>query len=172
MNKLSNDEMTEIIDKYSQELLHLCYLYTKDIRTAHEIVQDTFIKVYINYGSFRKDSLEKTWITRIAINECKNYLKSSWKKKVVLTSEFLDQSYEQKPDDYIGNELIDLIQELPTKYKDLIILYYYEELKLREISAILHVTQSTVGSRLKKARILLKEKMKENGIYEKYERLL
>lgn len=66
----------EMMEKYSDTLLRLCYLYLKDYQLAEDIVQDTFIKAIKNYDSFKHESSEKTWLTRIAINNCKNALKS------------------------------------------------------------------------------------------------
>lgn len=77
-NEESELDLERVITEYGDSLLRMCFLYLKDIHLAEDAVQDTLIKAYLNYGKFRKDSSEKTWIVRIGINVCKNYLRSSW----------------------------------------------------------------------------------------------
>nr|WP_297939460.1 sigma-70 family RNA polymerase sigma factor [uncultured Lachnoclostridium sp.] len=169
---IDNEKMYEIVEKYSDEILRMSYIYLNNLDAAYEVVQNVFLKVYLNYWQFNGRSTEHTWIFRIVINECKNYLKSAWKTRIVLSNDFSKETFEPQYESNRNEELISIIQSLPAKYKEVILLYYYEELKIREISKILHISQSTVGSRLIKARELLKKEMKERNVYEKFQRLL
>lgn len=169
---ISNQKMQEIVENYSDEILRMSYLYLNNLDAAYEVVQNVFIKVYLHYWQFNGRSSERTWIFRIAINECKNYLKSAWKTKVILSDNLSKETYEQEYDSSSNDELMSIIQALPSKYKEVVLLYYYNELKIREISKVLHLSQSTVGSRLIKARELLKKEMRERNVYEKFQRLL
>ena len=63
------------MEQYGTELLRLCYLYIKDHQLAEDAVQDTFVKAYTKYDSFRGNSSIKTWLTAIAINVCRDIMR-------------------------------------------------------------------------------------------------
>ena len=151
---------SEMVRRYGDGLLRLCFLYLKDAHLAEDAVQDTFFKVFRNYGSFEGRSDEKTWITRIAINVCKNYLRNPWRKHVdestALESIPYDGGLDGGQDDIVVSE----IMKLPAKYKDVILLYYYQDMSTREISGILNIPEATVSTRLGRARGKLKNELK------------
>lgn len=89
---LTEELFNNLIDEYGTEILRLCYLYLKDYQLAEDACQDTFLKVYSNFHNFNRLSTEKTWITRICINTCKNYLRNPWKRKVKLGNSELIQN--------------------------------------------------------------------------------
>lgn len=145
-------DFDKIIETYGDNLLRLCTLYLKDSKLAEDAVQETFIRVWKNQGTFQNKSHLKTWITRIAINVCKSYLRTPWSKmkftskieEIVQGSVELGENSDQT--------LLTSIMELPVKYREIILLYYYQELTIDEISEILHMNASTVGVRLKRGR--------------------
>lgn len=69
-----------LMEKYGDDILRMCYLYLKDYQLAEDAVQETFIKAMNGYESFRHQSSEKTWLVRIAINCCKNIMRTHWFK--------------------------------------------------------------------------------------------
>lgn len=144
-------ELERMIGQYGDSLLRMCFLYLRDMRLAEDAVQDTFIKVYQHYVTFRGNSSEKTWIMRIAINVCKNYLRSSWWKRIDYTAA-LDQIPAAEAVQLEDDSLLVMIMSLPAKYREVILLYYYQELKIREIAVVLQLKESTVSVRLKRAR--------------------
>ncbi|QOR34877.1 sigma-70 family RNA polymerase sigma factor [Clostridium sp. 'deep sea'] len=153
-------EINRLITTYGNSILRMCFIYLKDIHLAEDALQDTYIKVYKNYSSFKGNSSEKTWIMRIAINVCKNYLRSSWWKRkneeVSLESITATENMEENDD------LVLEIMKLSYKYKEVILLYYYQELKIREIAKVLNIPESTVSIRLKRAREKLKISLEDN----------
>ena len=151
-------DMQRLVSEYGNELLRMCYLYLHDLHLAEDAVQETYIKAYKNWGSYRRDCSEKTWITAIAINVCKSYLRSSqYKHWLYLTNQNYESSYEDKiKDDTVLKE----IAELKPKYREVILLFYYEQLKVKEIASILHITESAVTVRLTRAREQLKISLK------------
>ena len=78
----SAPDMDMLVKQYGDSLLRMCFLYLKDIHLAEDAVQDTLLKVYEKYSGFDQNCAEKTWMMRIAINVCKNYLRSSWWKRI------------------------------------------------------------------------------------------
>jgi len=161
-NLVSDQELERLMNEYGNDVLRIAYLYLKDQSLAEDAFQEVFLKVYKKYSSFRNNSSEKTWIIRIAINVCKDLLKTNWSKLVVSYDEsFLNQI----PDDFEVDQLFEKkqlfeeIKNLPNKYKDVIILYYYQGYDILEIATILKSTTGSVSSLLKRARDLLKIKI-------------
>jgi RNA polymerase sigma factor (sigma-70 family) len=158
-----NDDLNidKLISQYGNSLLRMSYLYLKDIHLAEDAVQDTFIRVYKSYPQFKGDAELKTWIMRIAINVCKNYRRSSWWKRVdVLESLNSIPAEAGLIPDLRDDTLLLEIMRLSPKYKEVILLFYYQDMTTREISQALNIPESTVSIRLKRAREKLKIKLK------------
>lgn len=149
-------EIKRIYDEYGNHLLRTCFMYLGDKALAEDAMQDTMIKIYKNYNNFREESLEKTWITRIAINVCKDYLKSSWFKRVDVVSNLLDIEVADEATMEEDDSLMEKILKLPLKYKEILLLYYYDDYSIQEISDMLEVSVSNVTTRLNRARKKLK----------------
>ncbi len=81
-------DLENVMNEYGDEILRLCTLYVRDFHLAEDIVQDTFIKAYRNYRYFKHDCSIKTWITQIAINNCKNQLKGKWFRRIINTKDY------------------------------------------------------------------------------------
>lgn len=161
--------MEDLIEKYSKELMKLCYLYLKDYQLAEDAVQDTLIKIYRKYNTFRKESNEKTWVTKIAINTCKNYTRKSYYKQEYMEENlelFLKEDTENllSSRDEDALNLLNAVYNLPEVYKEVILLYYYKEYSIKEIAEILREKQGTIGVRLKRGRDALKEMVKEDEL--------
>lgn len=167
----TNEEKESTLDflmiKYGKEILQLAYTYVKDLSLAEDLTQEIFIKCFKNLDSFKQKSSLKTWLYRIASNHCKDYVKSWHHRKVTIKeniSELLTSTIHQvdevskKGED---DELIKAVFQLEIKYREVIYLYYYEDFSIKEISQAIKVNENTVKSRLKQARQLLKESLKE-----------
>lgn len=159
--QLSDIDMEKLIDLYGNELLRLCYLYLHDWQLAEDAVQDVYVKVFLCYKDFCGKSSEKTWMTRIAINICKSYLRTPWKKKVMYgdLNPVWDEEKEAKEAVFHDDTVISAIYRLKPKYKEVVLLFYYQELKVREIAEILGISESAVTVRLTRAREQLKGKL-------------
>lgn len=156
-----NIDMEKLIELYGEELLRLCYLYLHDWQLAEDAVQDVYINIFRKYRNFQEQSSVKTWITRIAINVCKSYLRTPWKKKVLYgdLNPVWDEEKEAKETVFRDDTVILAIYELKPKYREVVLLFYYQELKVREIAEILGISQSAVTVRLTRAREQLKDKL-------------
>ena len=161
------DEWLEtIMDEYGERLTKLAYNYVKDWNMAEDIVQEVFIICYKQYENIDKIISFKAWIFRITINRSKDVLKSSAFRKVVMNSSLLNlfTSQEMTPERSMvkrsEEELLSTcVLALPVKYREVIILYYYEELSMEEISGILNMNQNTIKTRLNRGRNKLKNMM-------------
>ena len=169
---ITNDrpDLDRIMDAYGTGLLRLCYLYLKDYHLAQDAVQETFIKVYSKYSSFRSESSEKTWITRIAMNVYRDMMrKRSYRDRPEEFSDYMaadaNGTPEQNAIDHDENiALLDAIRGLPDIYRQTILLYYYDGFKAEEIAQIQHTAKSTVNVRLKRGRDMLKNVLKDETL--------
>lgn len=156
--ELTEIQMENLIHCYGNELLRLCTLILKDRALAEDALQETYIRVWKNYSGFQKRSAEKTWITRIAVNVCKNYLRSPWNRRAVVTDawELLGSEKSQAETVEEAVDLMNAMMKLKQKYRMVILLHYYEEMPVKEICKVLGRKESTVLSWLKRAREQLK----------------
>jgi RNA polymerase sigma-70 factor (ECF subfamily) len=159
-------ELNRLMDLYGDTVLRTCSMFLKDRHRAEDAFQEVFLKVYRSLRGFKAESSEKTWIISIAINHCKDMLRSSWVKRVMLTDRI--HSASAAPDVAKGlikqdekRFLYETVLALPQALKEVIILYYYQELDTREIGHILKIPEGTVRSRLHKARTVLKKELGE-----------
>ena len=162
--RMTEEQFEEKYYLYSQQLFNVAYGYTRNVQETEDILQNVFIKFLEYNKEFKTSNDELYWLIRVTINESINFVKSSHKKKIVLSDEIVlstsDQTKEEV-DKVLINSFIDL---LPEKYKTVLILFYFQKLKTAEISELLNINEATVRKRLERARSLLKTKMEEyNG---------
>ena len=153
---------------YGNELVRLAFSYVNDAEIAKDLVQNTFIKCYKKLESFRFDAQIKTWLYRITINECKDYLKS-WHYKMVRVKSFINETTKsiipstEKTviENYNKEEIKDMIFSLPKVYREVVYLYYYDSLTSEEIASVLGISVNTVKTRLRRAKQRLGSLIKE-----------
>lgn len=154
--------VTELIHEYGDSVLRMCYLYLKDYHLAEDVMQETFLTVLRKYDTFRQQSSVKTWIIKIAINLCKSQMRANWfatKKQ----DTFPELSFEENYDGMLDRTvLITEIGNLKPKYKEVILLYYYQELSVHEITEVLGQKETTIKARLQRAREQLRMKLEED----------
>ena len=147
---------------YSKNLTRLCYMLLKDVHLAEEAAWDALYKAYKNYNTFRRESSEKTWITQIAINVCKSYMRKSSYKELV-SSDYISLAYlseDESTSQFQSEEsiaLLNAVYTLPEKYKQVILLRYYEQMTVSEIAKVLKEKENTISVRIKRAREKLNE---------------
>ncbi|MGG2112509.1 sigma-70 family RNA polymerase sigma factor [Lysinibacillus pakistanensis] len=162
-----SEHLTAIMDEHGEYCLRVAYLYVKDWAVAEEIVQDVFFAYYCQQERFEQRSSLKTYLVKITVHKSHDHLRS-WKNKRHMLLEKLhigvskrtpEKELVEKDDRRI---LTTALFELPIAYREVLILYYYQELKIREIAEILASTENTVKTRLRRARQKLQEKLDRN----------
>lgn len=146
------ERLTRMVEQHQSALLTICYAYLHEREMAEDAVQETFLKAYKALDSFRGDCKEKTWLTSIAINVCRNMRRSTW--FVRMNRSITPEDIPVAAWDHFNQDAADLaaaIQQLPTKLKEVILLYYYQEMTMDEIARIVGVTPSMISKRMKKA---------------------
>jgi RNA polymerase sigma-70 factor, ECF subfamily len=158
-------DIEQIVKTYGKDVMRVCNYYLRSKQDAEDAFQEVFVKVIRKHSTFCNNSEYKTWLTRITINTCKNYLKKQALNKTVDYSvDLLDTVIQDNSsclDDY--DELYQLIITLPVDYKDVLLLKFYMNYTSKEISKILKITESAVNSRLYRAKTHLKNIVTEKG---------
>jgi RNA polymerase sigma-70 factor (ECF subfamily) len=157
-------EIQRLMDTYGNDVLRTACMILNDPHKAEDAFQEVFIRVYSKYGSFRGNSSEKTWITAVTMNVCRDMLRTSWLKRVFITDRLNEgkkvKGFEEKLIQKSENKLLfHEVISLPAAYKEVIILYYYQNYDTKEIGKILKIAEGTVRSRLHRAREILKAKL-------------
>ncbi|WP_254178744.1 sigma-70 family RNA polymerase sigma factor [Cytobacillus oceanisediminis] len=159
----------DLMIEYGSELTSLAFSYVKDTAQAKDIVQNVFISCYQHLHQFKGNSSIKTWLYRITINQCKDYLKSSYIKRIFFLQK-MDNEMRSERDPEIEllskdrkSQVEKMVLSLAPKYKEVIFLFYYKDFSIKEISSILKISANTVKTRLKRGRELLKRLMEERG---------
>ncbi|MBC8628811.1 MULTISPECIES: sigma-70 family RNA polymerase sigma factor [Lachnospiraceae] len=157
--------MERLIIEYGDTVLRMCFLYLKDYHLAEDAAQETFIKAMKHYDSFNRKSSEKTWLTRIAINCCKNIMRMNWFR---LGRGQLEENIQTVATDPIEKVLerdgiTRAIQSMEVQDRELIILYYYQELSMKEIAQVIGKSENVTIQRVNRARKKLKKILMEVG---------
>ena len=155
-------DIEQLIDTYSDYLYRIAFIYTKDRLAAEEVVQDVFLKYYHRSEQFKGDASLKTYLVKMTMNRSCDYLRS-WKNKKHNMLEFFQGTTKGTEQLYVEQELraeiTAAVLTLPVKDREVLLLYYYEEMTVFEIAEVLEVAVSTVKSRLQRARKKLKPKL-------------
>ena len=144
--------------EYGDAVLHTCYVCLSDVHLAEDAMQDTFVKAWRNIKRFenRYGGSERAWLTRIAVNTCRDYRRSLWFRHVELKSELdrlppvLIAVNDEERETFLD------VMRLPEKYRQVILLRYDQNMTIREMGEALGVTASSVHHRLKKAEEALR----------------
>ena len=156
----SRQEIGRLMEQYGSSLLRMSALYLKDADLAQDAVQETFIKAYRHFSEYRGESSERTWLTSICINTCRDMLRTAWFRHQSRIDP--DSLPEQPADfDFPDNTVLTEGMHLPAKYREVILLRYYEGLKLKEVASAPGLSDGRVRSRLNKANELLRDRLKE-----------
>ena len=154
------ERLRQMMEQYGDGILRMCALYLRDAALAQDMAQETFLKAYRYMDTFRGESSEKTWLTRIAINLCKDELRRPWRRHVDGTQPveavLLAAPEGPSPED---DTVLQAVMALRPKEREVILLRYYQHLKLEEIAKVLNVPKGTVTSRLNRAKTTLRKRL-------------
>lgn len=153
---LKNEEkrrewLAELIHDYEKEILHICYLYLKNVEDAKDATQETFLRAYHRFDSFRGKSAVRTWLIRIAVNYCRDQRRSAWFRymnRKVIPEQMKILAPEQQN---TRLELTDAMMKLPRKQMEVIALRYGQGLSIAEAAEVLHISQAAVSLRCRHA---------------------
>ncbi|ALC85263.1 RNA polymerase subunit sigma [Bacillus sp. FJAT-22090] len=167
------EAIENIMNTYGTEIKKFIYTYLNNESDTDDVTQEVFVTVYLKLSSFQGRSSLKSWIYSIAVNKCKDYLRNNRLRQSKLIEKITNLTISSKiidvPEEYkqssIKEGLFEKVIELPIKYREVIILYYFKELSIKEISFILNMKETTLQTRLLRARSKLKSLLNEGGIF-------
>lgn len=154
----------KLIDEIALYLYNIAKTILKNDEDISDAIGNTILKAYSKLKTLKQEAYFKTWITRILINECNDMLRK--KKKLVYIEDYSRQEGKIEKETISKEEKLDLmeaINHLEEKTKEVIILYYYNELKMEEIADLLNIPLGTVKSRMNTGRTKLYSFLKEGG---------
>lgn len=160
----NTDEIGNIIMENMQSMYRVGFGILKNEEEIQEAISNTVIIVFEKITTLKKEEFFKTWLIRILINEC--YKIYNQNKKIVYLDNYTENnlSYEDK---YVDFEVRNMIKSLDHELREIVVLYYLEDISVSEISKILKIPEGTVKSRLHRAREKLKEKLQIEGTEER-----
>jgi len=153
-----------LYDKYCEGMFIIAKRYVKDSATAEDVMQDAFIKVFKNIQSFKGEVTIGSWIKRIVVNQCIDYLK---KRKVELVSIEEKELTIANDDDWTVDDHVNIgiitraIGQLPEKYKIVLNMYLFEGYDHQEIAQVLNITEVNSRSQLMRGKNKLKSQLKQ-----------
>ncbi|GAA0438903.1 MAG: RNA polymerase sigma factor [Bacillota bacterium] len=158
MRNKSKDKLISLILEKKEDFYRLAYSYVKNSEDALDIVQESIEKAIKAHHSIQDNQSVKSWFYRIVVNTSLDFLRKH-KRTSFVDENTLDYYSSGKNDTYQNIDLERSLEELPVKYRTVIILKYFEDLKIHEVAEILNENNNTIKTRLYRALEMLKEKM-------------
>lgn len=152
-------EILDSYEKYYEMIWRICLMQFGNSHDAYDATQETFIRLMNSSKSFRSGEHEKAWLIRVAVNYCKDVMKSSHRKREVALDTGKPPEAGMVPDEYA--EVYETMMGLPKEYRLILYLHFYEGYTLKEIAGMMKINPSTLRSRFAKAKELMREYIEE-----------
>jgi len=149
-------------------VLRTIYLITQDREASEELAQETFVRAYRKQHHFRGESSERTWLYRVACNMAKNHLRRRPEQRG--RGEIID--FDRRATAHPGPEevaarresrarILSVVAELPAELREVVALYYLDEMSVTEVAEVVGIPAGTAKSRLARARSELRRTLRE-----------
>lgn len=163
---MNSDDYKKAIALYADNVYRVAYSYCKQRCDAEDVTHNTFVKLLTTETVFANEEHLRKWLIRVAANESKNLCQSFWKKRTVSYEAMEQELTSEAFDTDTQYDLFQAVTSLKEKYRLVVHLYYYERYSVKEIAETLGLKETTVQTRLQRARMKLKEMLKEEWEYE------
>lgn len=148
-----------LVETYSDQLLRLAYSLLNNVPDAQDVCQEALLKGLDHAGSFGSREHERAWLMRVTVNLCKNLRRSPWRTRTVGLDTVAEQAAFQPEEGGVLEE----VQRLPAKYREVLVLYYYMGYDTNEIAEILGIRTDAVRARMSRARQKLRLGLEVQG---------
>jgi RNA polymerase sigma-70 factor (ECF subfamily) len=158
--------MEEIIERYKGTVYGIALSQTRNAADAEDIFQDVFLIYFKKQKQFKEEAHRKAWLIRTTLNRCKKSQSSVWRKRSEChedTAVAGSWQFELERE----NDIFAAMSQLPAIYRNVLHLYYFEDLPIAQIEPLLKTKQSTLRVQLKRAREMMRELLKEDYFHEK-----
>ena len=159
--KISEIQFDYVYNEYAKELFNIAYGYTHNRDDSIDIMQNAYVALLESNREFESNEHIKYFLIRVTINQSLDFLRSSYNKKVIKNNDFIIKVPEESKKE-LPYDLSKIVNALPEKYKTIIVLYYYDDMKIKDISMILKISESAVKKRLERARNRIREIIERN----------
>ena len=149
------------VQRYAQMILRLCFTYSLGRADAEDVCQNVFLKLLQCDRRFADEGETRAFIIRMTINECKDALKSGWRRRTVPLDELIEREAPGLPAQ--DSDVLAAVQRLPLKYREAVYLYYYEGYNTEEVAALAGVKPAAARQRLARAREKLRKELEGSG---------
>ena len=151
--------LEDAMERWEASLMRMCFAYLGDATLAEDAVQETFLKAWKGYERFRGQASEKTWLMRIAINTCKDVRRSAWFRHVDRSTALESLPEPRAPFSAEDDAVTRAVMGLRPKYREVVLLRWYQELSGGEVAQALNLPKSTVYNRLRRAYAILEKEL-------------
>ena len=155
------DALERLMRQHGNSIFRMCFLHLQDVQLAEDAAQETFFKAYRKMDSFRGECAQATWLTRIAINVCRDFLRTAWLRRVDRSVDISLLPECAQAAEYHDSTVLTEVMRLPAKLREVILLRYYQEMTIDETADALRIGVSTVKARQRKAGDILRQRLKE-----------
>lgn len=148
MQLITKEELADLIFENKESMYRLAYTIVENDADAQDAVGDAIVKAFGNIQRLRKKTSAKSWLMQILVNSAHDIVRKRSKWKIVekqLDDTAVTEAFE-------SDEMLPIVMELKEEFREIIILYYYEEFSVGEISRMLKIPTGTVKSRLARGR--------------------
>ncbi|MBR3764203.1 MAG: sigma-70 family RNA polymerase sigma factor [Clostridia bacterium] len=155
------NDVNRLMQQHGSQLLRLCVLLLRDADLAQDAVQETFLRAWRKYGTRRGEASDKTWLTAIAVNLCRDYRRGAWFRHIARETDIADLPEPRVDFTFPDSTVITEVMRLPDRLREVILLRYYQNMTQNETAAALHISDRAVRLRLQRANAILRERLKE-----------
>ncbi|PKQ70397.1 RNA polymerase sigma factor [Raineya orbicola] len=177
-----HNAMTTLMKRYNKALYYVVLKIVRNVDDAEDITVETFVKAFQNLDKFRFEHPFSSWLFRIGTNHCIDFIRKKKRVEIISIDQFMKKTDEKKPDKEESNDFIDeaqnieqnsirsqqievlrlLISKLPTNYRKVLTLRYFEDMDYQQIAEELDIPMGTVKAQLFRAKELLNELIRKH----------
>lgn len=162
LNRKTEKILTRCITENKENVYRLAYSYVKNKEDALDIVQDSIYKAMTRMDLLKDPAAVKSWFYRIVVNTSLDFLRRT-KKVQAMEPEVIETYSPAAEDVYSDMDLKRTLEDLPTKYRAVIVLRYFEDMKINEVAEVLNENTNTIKTRLYQALQLLRVKLNDEA---------
>lgn len=161
----------ELVRRWSAHILAFCHAKVRSSHAAEDLAQEALLRGYRALGTLDEAEKFGPWLRGIALRVCLDWLKSKQNHQSAFSDLGDGWSFDQAPLDSEGQRreaaergerlerLLDEVEALPDEYREVVMMYYYDDVTYQDLAETLGVSAATINARLTKARAMLRERM-------------
>ena len=155
------DALIRLMEVYGDSVKRLCCVYLRELGAAEDAAQDTFVKAYEHIGELMDGTVraEKAWLMRIAVNTCKDVLRSSWLRRIDRRRPIEELPLCAPSGHEESLAVTQAVASLPPRLKEIVLLHYYQDMSLKACAQALGVSAATATRRLQQAQDRLRRQL-------------